>query len=87
MSTRTVYMLTTVDNPYSPFNQFVEWYNFDTSHGYNSAEVLARVVKTSDELSDRDYVVESNRAIDEIVSINASGMWRKVEESSFQNPV
>lgn len=86
MSDRTVYMLTTVDNPYSPFTQFVQWYNFDTSHGYHSAEVLARVVNSSDELSDRDYVLESNRAIDEIVSINASGMWRKVSEDSFPSP-
>ena len=43
----TEYMLTTIDNPYSPFTQFDEWLEFDTLKGYNTCGYLARVAKTS----------------------------------------
>lgn len=32
--------LTTFDNPYSPYEQFEEWYRYDTDHGYNSSGLL-----------------------------------------------
>ena len=38
--------LTTFDNPYDPFDQFDQWYMFDTDKGYNSAAYLARIAKT-----------------------------------------
>lgn len=30
------YMLSTIDNPYSPFDEFDKWFKFDVVHGYNS---------------------------------------------------
>lgn len=74
-------MLTTVDNPYDPFTEFDEWYQFDTSAGYHSSALLARIVRTSDELSDADQSVAIELAIDEIVRENVSGMHRKVTAS------
>jgi hypothetical protein len=71
-------MLTTVDNPFNPFTQFDEWNNFDTTHGYYTCALLARVIKTSDELSEADASAAIEAAIDEIVQLNASGMHRKV---------
>lgn len=71
-------MLTTVDNPYDPFTRFKEWFTFDTSHGYDTASFLARIVRTSEELSERDQQLTLERAIDEIVEENTSGMYRKV---------
>lgn len=75
-------MLTTVDNPYDPFTQYEEWYAFDTRSGYGTASFLARIVKTSDELSDADQVLAIERAIDEIVQENVLGLWKKVEQTS-----
>jgi hypothetical protein len=73
------YMLTTVDNPYDPMTQFNDWYVFDTRYGYNTLSLLARIAKVSDDLADPVYEEEINKAIDEIVKENVSGMHKKIE--------
>ena len=37
-------MLTTVDNPHSPFDEFGAWYTFDLQQGYRTSELLARIL-------------------------------------------
>lgn len=71
-------MLTTVDNPFSPFDQYPEWFAFDYAHGYNSVGLLARIAKVSDELSEADQQEAIVAAIEEIVMENVTGMFRKV---------
>lgn len=71
-------MLTTVDNPYDPFTQFDEWNAWDQRVGYHTMSFLARIVVTSDELSEADQNAEIERAIDEIVEENVLGVYRKV---------
>jgi hypothetical protein len=71
-------MLTTVDNPYDPFDQFDEWYAFDVSSGYHTASFLGRIVKGSDQLSEADQEFATAIAIDEIVRENTLGVYRKV---------
>jgi hypothetical protein len=61
-------MITTLDNPYNPFTQFDEWYAFDESKGYHTCSYLARIAKTSNELSERENLIEQEKAIDEIIS-------------------
>ena len=75
------HMLTTVDNPYNPFEDFDEWYAFDERSGYHTMAYLARVTKTSHELSDADNNLAIELAIDEIVRENVLGIYRKVESS------
>lgn len=77
------YMLTTVDNPFSPFTQFDEWMVFDTSHGYHTLSILARVVITSDDLSEADQQQAIQLGIEEMVKENASGLYRRVTQESF----
>ncbi len=72
------HMLSTVDNPFDPFTEYSQWSVFDESHGYYSASLLARVVATSDELSEADQSLAIELAIDQIVEENVSGMHRKV---------
>jgi len=78
----TVHMLTTIDNPYNPFNEFDAWYAYDLSHGYDSLGLLARVANTSDDLSDADQIDAIELAIEEIVVENVSGLHLKVESST-----
>jgi len=70
-------MLTTSDNPFDPFEQFDEWFAFDESMNYHSCSYLARIARTSDELSDYDNLLELSNAIDEIVMLNILGIYKK----------
>lgn len=78
------FMLTTVDNPYDPFTQFDDWYAFDQAKGYCTSEYLARIAKTSQEISDVDNQIEMNRAIDDIIELNVLGIYRKYTKESFE---
>lgn len=71
------HMLTTIDNPFNPFTQYDEWNVWDQNAGYCTTSFLARIVKTSDELSDADQQLAIEQAIDEIVKENVSGMYIK----------
>lgn len=72
------HMLTTIDNPYNPSKEWDAWYAFDEASGYKTSAFLARVVKTSDDLSDADQSLAIEDAIDEIVRENVNGMYKKV---------
>ena len=71
-------MVTTIDNPFNPFTQIYDWYDFDESQGYHTTSYLARIAKTSDELSQRDNDLAVEQAIDEIVKLNVLGIYKKV---------
>lgn len=72
--------LTTTDNPFNPFNQFDQWYEWDRNAGYNTPNYLARIVKTSDDLSDKDQDEAIELAIDEILTENVLGIYKRVVE-------
>lgn len=75
------HMLTTVDNPFNPFTHYSEWVNWDEQLcGYYTNSYLARVARVSDELSDADYDLAYEAAVDEIVRENVNGLYRKVAE-------
>ena len=76
------YMLSTVDNPFNPFTQFDSWYNYDLQKGYDCCGYLARIANTSDYFSDFENERETNRAIDEIVSLDPFGIYIKVSEET-----
>lgn len=71
--------LTTFDNPFSPFTQFNEWFSWDISHGYNSCGYLARIARTSSQMTDEENNAEVERAIDEIVKYDVFGIYKKVK--------
>lgn len=77
--------LTTLDNPFNPFEQFDQWYAFDTQKGYNTCNYLARIARSSDELSDADEDRVIEEAIDEIVEINVLGIYKKVKKSDYSS--
>jgi hypothetical protein len=87
MSELAEYMLTTVDNPFDPFTQFDEWYQYDVRLGYNTLSFLARISTSSGDLSEPDQAQAVQDAIDEIVQENVSGMWRKVTRGQVNGEI
>ena len=80
------HMLTTIDNPYNPFTHFDEWYQWDTAKGYFTSSFLARIVKTSDDLSDADQDLAIESGIEEIVRENVLGIYTRVKENDVIVP-
>lgn len=77
-------MLTTVDNPYSPFDDWDQWYAYDLFYGYHTCEYIARLARTSHALSDYDNDEEYDRVTDEIVKLNPNGMYVKRSRDFYQ---
>lgn len=75
-------MLTTFDNPFDPFEQFTSWFLFDVEKGYNTCSYLARIAKLSDDLSDQEVNQVVSNAVDEILSYNPTGIYKRVQRSS-----
>lgn len=74
--------ITTTDNPYCPFTEFDQWYRFDVEAGHHTCQLLARIAKTSDQLTDEENDAEIERAIDEIVKYDPLNIYKKVERTS-----
>lgn len=73
--------LTTIDNPYDPFEQFTQWFLFDEEKGYHSTSYLGRIARISDQLSDMENDEEVERAIDEIIRFDFRGIYKKVRKN------
>lgn len=69
--------LTTIDNPYSPIDEYDDWFAFDYQKGYCSDSYLARILHTSEELSEEQQKEDYERAINEIISFNPH-LYKKV---------
>jgi hypothetical protein len=74
----TEVMLTTFDNPYDPFDDFVQWFMFDVEKGYNTCGKLARIARYSEDLSTIEDMKETERAIDEIIDHDFLNIYKKV---------
>lgn len=77
--------LTTIDNPYDPFEQFESWFLFDTEKGYNSCSYLARIAQTTDDMTEIEKNIEIERAIDEIIMYDFTNMRKKVKRNNIIN--
>ena len=74
--------ITTTDNPYCPFTEFDQWYRFDVEANHHTCQLLARIAKTSDQLTDEENDAEIERAIDEIIKYDPLNIYKKVERTS-----
>lgn len=68
-------MLTTIDNPYSPYTQYRDWLAWDIQAGYHTNAYLARIARVSDALSPEQYEQAIDDAIDDILELNITGKY------------
>lgn len=76
--TRKVSMLTTVDNPYDPFEDFARWFVFDSEKGYNTCGLLAIVSGTSRSFIDEVNNDLNEEAIDSIIENDFLNIYKKI---------
>jgi hypothetical protein len=71
-------MITTVDNPIDPREDFDRWYTWDVQNGYNTCAYLSRIafLLPDDPEELNDHQIEA--AIDEIIAIHDDGMYKKL---------
>ena len=74
----TEVMLTTFDNPFDPFDEFVSWFMFDVEKGYYTCSRLARIARYSEDFSTIEDKREIERAIDEIIDNDFLNIYKKV---------
>lgn len=76
--------VTTLDNPFDYFTQFDDWYAFDTQMGYNTCSYVARIAKTSNDMSEHDRMKAINDAVDEILRFNILGIYKRVVQRNSE---
>ena len=72
------YMLTTIDNPFHPLDQYEDWLRYDEDHGYFTNEYLARIASESIYLTDAENQMIVNAAINEICRLDILGIYKRV---------
>ena len=76
----TAYAITTLDNPYDPFDDFVQWFLFDEEMGYHTTAWLARAAHVTDLMSDEEYSAAVRDAIDDIVLHDPAAVYKRIEK-------
>ena len=74
------FMLTTLDNPFDPFDDFTSWFMFDCEKGHNTASRMARIANIDPEMSQKEVDEEMERVMDFIVKYDLEDKYIKVQE-------
>lgn len=77
-------MLTTIDNPFDPFDQFDEWFAYDELVGHHTCAYLARVTLYSPDQADSAQSEAIDSAITEIIANNPLGIYRRVTKKDHR---
>ncbi len=78
--TETKVMLTTIDNPFDPIDDFTSWRRYDEEKGHNTCGYLARIAALTDEMTQKEEDNAIEKACDEIIELNPLGIYRKVKK-------
>lgn len=70
--------LSTIDNPFNPFEMFSDWFQFDCEHGYNSCGRVARMIDIRNDMTDSEIARLQEEAIDLLVKNDPIGLYIKV---------
>lgn len=77
-------LLTTKDNPYSPFTEWNAWYDFDESHGYCTCGLIARIAKVNTLMFGKEKDEEILRAMRRIIQIDLTNNYKLVTPEDYK---
>ena len=71
--------ITTKDNPFNPFDNFVEWFLYDTEKGYFTSSKIARLTKQKEYMTEEEESKALEEAIDRLIEIDPLDIYIKLE--------
>ena len=74
------FMLSTLDNPFDPFDEFAKWYMFDCEKGHQTSSRIARLAQLDSEMSTKEIEAEQIRVMEFIYKHDLEGKYVKVWE-------
>lgn len=80
MLTESKVMLTTIDNPFDPIDDFENWRRYDEEQGYYTCGYLARIAQLTEDMSQKEEDEEIERACREIIDLNPLGIYKMVKK-------
>lgn len=72
--------ITTIDNPFNPFEDFTSWLMFDIEKGYYSCNKVARLVNLKSDMTEKEEYEEIERAINRLIEIDPLDIYIKVTQ-------
>lgn len=72
------FMLSTIDNPFNPFENFHDWFLFDIEKGYKCCEIVDRIVNIPPRCSKKEEIIATNAAIDRFIDLDPFGIYIRV---------
>lgn len=79
------FALSTIDNPFNPFDDFDNWFLFDCEKGYYSLSRIARLSNTSEDMSDKEEAIATEKAIERLIEIDPLNIYIKVYKNNNSN--
>ena len=70
--------ITTIDNPFNPFDESDSWLMFDIEKGYYTNSKLARLTHLRDDMTEQEEMEEIERAVDRLIEIDPLDIYIKV---------
>lgn len=74
--------ITTIDNPFDPFDDYNSWFMFDVEKGYYTSSKIGRLVKTTEDMTEKEENEAIERAIDRLIQIDPLDIYIKVTRES-----
>lgn len=74
--------ITTIDNPFDPFDDYNSWFMFDVEKGYYTSSKIGRLVKTTEDMTEKEENEAIERAIDRLIEIDPLDIYKKVTRES-----
>lgn len=80
MSKKVLTTITTIDNPFDPFEEFDSWFNFDVEKGYYTSSRLARITKTDETMTEKEVNDAIEAAVDRLIEIDPLDLYKKIQK-------